>query len=87
MRILRTAAAFIALAATIMTTPALANMEEVSAAVDADYDSYLAPLFVHFHKNPELSYLENKTAARMAQELRATGLEVTEGVGARALSV
>ena len=59
----------------------MANMEEINAAVEADYDSYLAPLFVHFHKNPELSYLENETAKRMASELRDAGLEVTENVG------
>jgi len=81
MRILRTAAASIALATAAISAPALANMEEIGAAVDADYDSYLAPLFVHFHKNPELSFLENKTAARMAKELRDAGLEVTENVG------
>lgn len=81
MRILRTAAASIALAAATIAAPAFANMEEVNAAIDADYDNYLAPLFVHFHQNPELSFLENKTAARMAKELRDAGLEVTEGVG------
>ncbi len=50
-------------------------------AVKADYDSYLAPLFVHFHKNPELSYVETRTAARRAAELRKAGAEVTTGVG------
>ena len=53
----------------------------IAAAVEAEYDGYLAPLFVHFHQNPELSFLENETAARMAMELREAGLEVTEGVG------
>ena len=50
-------------------------------AVKADYDSYLSPLFLHFHKNPELSYVETQTAARMAAELRKAGAEVTTGVG------
>ncbi|MEO1046893.1 MAG: amidohydrolase [Pseudomonadota bacterium] len=81
MRILRTAAASIALATASVAAPAFANMEEIAASVEADYDSYLEPLFVHFHRNPELSFLENKTAARMAQELRDAGLEVTESVG------
>jgi len=58
-----------------------ATMAAITSAVEADYDAYLAPLFVHFHENPELSFLENKTAERMAAELRATGLEVTENVG------
>ncbi|MEM9312409.1 MAG: amidohydrolase, partial [Pseudomonadota bacterium] len=82
MRLLRTAAVTaMALATASLSAPAFANMEEITAAVDADYESYLAPLFLHFHRNPELSFLENKTAARMAQELRDAGLEVTEGVG------
>jgi len=38
-------------------------------------------LFDHFHRNPELSLIENETASRMARELRALGFDVTEGVG------
>ena len=41
----------------------------------------LEALYRHLHANPELSFHETATAARMAQELRALGLEVTEGVG------
>jgi hippurate hydrolase len=54
---------------------------ELSKAVARDYDTHLGALFDHFHRNPELSFLETKTAARLAQELRAAGFEVTEGVG------
>lgn len=50
-------------------------------AVAADYRANLAGLFEHFHENPELSGREVNTAARMAQELRALGYEVTTGVG------
>ena len=51
-------------------------------AVKADYDAYLAPLWDHFHRNPELSFREFNTAARMARELRAVpGIVVTEKVG------
>ncbi|MFZ9396669.1 MAG: amidohydrolase, partial [Erythrobacter sp.] len=69
------------LGATWIATPAIANPDAIATAVEADYDAYLDDLFVHFHRNPELSFLETKTAARMAAELRAAGLEVTEGVG------
>lgn len=55
--------------------------DDLSAYVAKDYDNYLMPLFKHFHANPELSLVENKTAARMAKELRAAGYKVTEGVG------
>ena len=54
---------------------------ELSEAVQQDYDDYLWPLFDHFHRNPELSTVEVDTAARMAQELRNAGFEVTENVG------
>ena len=77
MRIVKLAVAMVALA----SVPAQADPGEVSAAVKADYDGYLHDLFVHFHQNPELSFLEANTARRMAAELRAAGLEVTEGVG------
>lgn len=67
--------------AAFAAVPASADQGEISAAVEADYDSHLEQLFVHFHQNPELSYLETATAKRMAEELRAAGLDVTEGVG------
>ncbi|HEY0065554.1 MAG TPA: amidohydrolase [Telluria sp.] len=53
----------------------------LTSAIARDYDAKLAPLFDYLHRNPELSFMETKTAARMAQELRAAGFEVTEGVG------
>ena len=46
-----------------------------------DYEENLDALFKHFHANPELSFLEHATAARLAKELRALGVEVTEGIG------
>ena len=58
-----------------------AHSFELGDAVQQDYDEYLWPLFDHFHRNPELSLIENETAARMASELRAAGFEVTENVG------
>ncbi len=57
------------------------HASELSESVQQDYDDYLWPLFDHFHRNPELSLLEFRTAARMAEELRIAGFEVTERVG------
>jgi len=57
------------------------SASELSVSISKDYDAYLADLFDHFHRNPELSLVETRTAARMARELRAAGFEVTEGVG------
>ncbi|MDP5071956.1 MAG: M20/M25/M40 family metallo-hydrolase, partial [Congregibacter sp.] len=55
--------------------------DALSDAIADDYDRHLGELFVYFHENPELSFMENNTAARLAAELRATGFEVTDGVG------
>jgi len=55
--------------------------DELSDAVAQDYDQHLAELFDYFHRNPELSSMEFKTAARLAEELREAGFEVTEGFG------
>ncbi|HUQ50960.1 MAG TPA: amidohydrolase, partial [Gammaproteobacteria bacterium] len=49
--------------------------------IAADYREHLAALFDHLHRNPELSGREMETSKRLAQELRALGYEVTEGVG------
>lgn len=86
MKQLRTITASLALA--LASTPVIALADDhsvdhdaIKASVEAEFDNYLAPLFVHFHENPELSFLENATAARMAEELRQAGVTVTEGVG------
>jgi hippurate hydrolase len=49
--------------------------------IAADYEDNLQALFTHFHKNPELSFKEHKTADRLANEIKALGYEVTKGVG------
>lgn len=48
--------------------------------VEADY-AYLEKLYIHYHRNPELSFYEKETSKRMAEELRKAGFEVTEKVG------
>ncbi len=54
---------------------------ELAAAISADYDSKLEALFLDFHRNPELSYKEVRTAGIIANEWRAAGWTVTEQVG------
>jgi amidohydrolase len=49
--------------------------------IAVDYDNNLEALFTHFHKNPELSFKESKTADRLAKEIKALGYDVTQGVG------
>ncbi len=71
----------ICLAALLASAPALAE-PDYAAAIRADYDASGAALFDYFHRNPELSFQEANTAARMAKELRAIGgIAVTEKIG------
>lgn len=58
-----------------------AQAADLPAAIAKDYDAHLGALFEHFHRHPELSHMEFKTAERLAKELRAAGFEVTEKVG------
>lgn len=52
----------------------------VTAKVDAEYPA-LEAIYKNLHANPELSFMETNTAALIAKELRALGVEVTEKVG------
>lgn len=61
--------------------PASAQSTDLGQAISADYDNKLEALFLDFHRNPELSYKETRTAAIMAKEWRAAGFEVTEKIG------
>jgi hippurate hydrolase len=51
----------------------------VLAPLDAIYPD-LEKLYIDLHQSPELSYHEEKTAAKMAERLRALGFEVTTGI-------
>lgn len=42
---------------------------------------YLQSLYQHLHRNPELSYMEKETSARLAEEMEKAGLKVTLNVG------
>lgn len=60
----------------------------LAAQAPADSDRWmderigsLTELYQHLHRNPELSFREVKTAARIADELAAAGLTVTRNVG------
>ena len=52
----------------------------VRARVDAELPRLLA-LYQHLHANPEISFQEVKTAARVADELKQAGFDVTTQVG------
>lgn len=59
---------------------AAARAESPAESLQAIYPS-LDALYIDLHQNPELSLKEEKTAKKMAEQLRAAGYEVTEGVG------
>ena len=63
-----------------MAMPSYAQAEDLTQSVAADYD-YVLDLYKHFHENPELSFKEKDTSARLASELKALGFEVTERFG------
>ncbi len=78
-----TSLSMLAAAAIALATPVMAAVspQQLEQAIDADYP-YLDQLFVHFHRNPELSFREEQTANRLARELLDAGVpEVTTGVG------
>ena len=57
------------------------NENDLATSIQQDYDKRLGALFTHFHRNPELSFIEFKTAKKLASELRSSGFEVSEKVG------
>ena len=77
-----TACSALALAASAsLGAPALAQAEsELRAGVAEDMPE-LMDLYRDLHANPELSFEEHQTAAKLAERMRALGFEVTEGVG------
>ena len=62
----------------VAATPEL--RDQVKARVDAEYAS-LEAIYKNLHAHPELSFMEVKTAAFLAGELRTLGFDVTEKVG------
>jgi amidohydrolase len=57
-----------------------ATDREVRIGAEREYAS-LERLYWELHANPELSFREEKTAARLAAELNALGVEVAVGIG------
>jgi len=51
-----------------------------AAQVDAIYPD-IEKLYIDLHHNPELAFHEQRTAAELAQRVKAFGFEVTTGVG------
>ncbi|PTQ12644.1 peptidase M20 [Sphingomonas oleivorans] len=69
----------IALSLLLAATPAAAA-DPLRDAIKADMPDLLA-IYRDFHANPELSFQETRSAAKLAAEARKLGFEVTTGVG------
>ncbi|MEE4211460.1 MAG: amidohydrolase [Parvularcula sp.] len=68
------------LASALALSLTAASAQDLPAEVDEDW-AYLRSLYEHLHANPELSFMEEKTAKRMAREIKKLGFDVTEKVG------
>ncbi len=64
----------------MLLTAVPSGATDLKEAVDGDY-GYLENLYKWFHANPELSFQEDDTSARVAAELEKLGIDVTTGVG------
>jgi hippurate hydrolase len=54
--------------------------DEIELRINTEYES-LEQLYKYLHAHPELSFHEQKTAAKIARELRSLGFDVTTNVG------
>lgn len=54
--------------------------EKIKSTATLEINSF-RNIYTDLHKNPELSLLEIKTAAKMAEQLKKLGFEVTTGIG------
>ena len=79
--LLATTAALALLSAEAVQAQTGSTDVELRQAIARDYDANLGALFDDFHRNPELSGLEVRTAGIMAAQLTALGYDVTTGVG------
>ena len=75
-----TRAALMAAGALLCSNAAFAQDDGLRAGVQEDMPE-LMELYRDLHANPELSFEEDETAAKLAARMRTLGFEVTEGVG------
>ena len=71
---------FAGIAALAVAAPTALAAQDLRAGVAEDMPG-LMELYRDLHANPELSFEEHKTAAKLAKRMRDLGFEVTEGIG------
>jgi len=67
-------------AAKPVTTTESAVFKKAEAEIDSD-TSRLTEMYKDIHQNPELGFMETRTAGIVANELKALGFEVQTGIG------
>jgi hippurate hydrolase len=68
----------------LMAPAGAADLAGTRAAIGHSLDGqypHIEALYKDIHSHPELGFQETRTAAKLADEMRALGYEVTEGVG------
>jgi len=63
-----------------LSPPVMAQNDDLRSSVIEDF-SYVESQYKYFHENPELSFREEKSSARIAKELKGLGFKVTQNVG------
>ena len=61
------------------------HAQNLSNQIHEIYQSELTDTFEFFHSHAELSLMEHRTSARLAEELRKRGFDVAEGIGGTGL--
>ena len=70
----------VSMAALAIAVASPAQADDLRTDLQADMPD-LMELYRQLHANPELSFEEHETAAKLAKRMKALGFEVTEGVG------
>ncbi|MFG0333154.1 MAG: M20 family metallopeptidase, partial [Maioricimonas sp. JB049] len=80
MTALRIAAFGLLMLGVLVPTESIADEDAHSEWIETHLDEVVA-VYQDFHRNPELSFHEKETAARLARKLESFGADVTTGVG------
>ena len=64
----------------LLANAGVGRADDLPAWLDS-HIAELVDLYRHFHQHPERSFFEEQTAARLAEELKKAGFDVTTGIG------
>ena len=73
--------AFVTLCVAWLVSVSAVHAQDKLADWSKQHVDELLTVYQDFHSHPELSFCEERTAAKLAEELKSLGIEVTTGVG------